>query len=752
MPAQNNQNISRFSSIRARLILSFVLIVFIPMAIVSTVLAITATQNVQAQLTTQLQTVANYKRTAINELLSGLQTQLETSILGEAIDQNINTLLQAPQDSIESQTASLYLQNHFKKFIEQSGEFQTFFVMNAEGQVLFSTDAAEGGKNYKNEVFFQGSLFGPFTYLSSFTQTIIVSLPIHDENNQTTGFVAGKASTAALNKIMQNTDGLGQTGKTYLVSLGRVLLTTLPDAQIGDSLISQGIVTALESQSSGSDSYEDFRGIAVFGVYTWIPAIRVILIAEQEQAEASEPIYFLLAINIGITLAAIFIAIIASLRVTRSIAAPIDNLAEVATRIADGQLDLEADAGRSDEIGMLAFAFNNMTNQLRQTLESLELRVRERTTDLEQRTKDLESRSGELAEANTQVRRRIIQLEAISRVAKSITSIQNLQELLPLITRVISEQFGFYHAGVFLTDATNEYAVLSAANSEGGQRMLSRNHRLKTGQNSIVGYVTATGKPHIVLDTEKDNLFSKNPDLPETRAEMALPLRIGDKIIGAIDVQSTDPGAFSEQDAEALSTLADQVSIAIRNSQLFESTQQSLAEINTIYRQSLKETWAKTVSEQGNSGYQFGVSGNQPLREELKTEGAKQAIAKGELVILQGNSEPELATPIKLRGQTIGVINVRAPEGHIWKQNEINVLQAIAERVAVSAENARLFEETTRRAERERAVSTITTKIRSTNDPEEMLAIAISEIKNALNAREIRIKEPETQTEPSTNS
>jgi K+-sensing histidine kinase KdpD len=194
------------------------------------------------------------------------------------------------------------------------------------------------------------------------------------------------------------------------------------------------------------------------------------------------------------------------------------------------------------------------------------------------------------------------------------------------------------------------------------------------------------------------------------------------------------------------------VSIAIRNSQLFESTQQSLAEINTIYRQTLKETWAKTVTEQGNSGYQFGVSGNQPLREELKTEGAKQAIAKGELIILQGNSEPELATPIKLRGQTIGVINVRAPEGHIWKQNEINVLQAIAERVAVSAENARLFEETTRRAERERAVSTITTKIRSTNDPEEMLAIAINEIKNALNAKEIRIKEPETGTEPSTNS
>lgn len=734
----------RFSSIRERLIVAFILVILIPMLLVSTVWAIAASQNIQSQLTSQLQTVTNYKKTAIQDLLAGLQGQLKNSIQGEEVVKQIYVLLTEPIQSDASQKASLYIKSHLRLFLAESQQFISFFIMDGDGQVLLSTETGDEGKNYKNELFFQGSQFGPFIQLSSFTQTIFVTIPIKDQENNNLGFVVGKASTATLDKIMRNPDGLGQTGQTYLVSLGRVLLTTLPDAKIGDTLESPGIITALDGQSSGADSYDDFRGNAVFGVYDWIPEIRVAIISEQEQAEASAPIYGILFINFGVALAAISIAIFVSLRVTRAISRPINDLAETATRIADGHLELEANVGKIDEIARLASAFNNMTSQLRQTLESLELRVKERTTDLEQRTQDLENQSVELAEANAQVQRRVLQMEAISRVAKSIASVQNLQELLPFVTKVISEQFGFYHAGIFLVDSANEFAVLSAANSEGGQKMLDREHKLKIGQTSIVGDVVSTGKSRVVLNTEKDQVFSHNPDLPNTRAEMALPLRIGDRIIGALDVQSTEAGAFTEQDTEVLSTLADQVSIAIQNSRLFESTQKSLSEISTVYRQTIKETWAKTIEDQEVSGYKFGITGHRPLRDELKTDGVKQAMEKDDLVILQGNKEPELAIPIKLRGQTIGILNVRAPEGHTWKQNEINILRAVAERVAVSSENARLFEETTRRAERERTVASITTKIRSTNDPEEMLAIAVNEIKSALNARDIRIKKTET--------
>lgn len=744
MPDQKTVKPKRFSSIRERLIIAFLLIILIPMVVVNTVLTIAAARNIQSQQTYQLQTVTSYKKAAIHDLLAGLQSQLRNSIRGDEVNQQINILLLGQPESIDSQKANLYLKSHLKLFLAESGQFVSFLILNTEGEVVLSTDSAEEGKNYKGEVFFQGSLFGPFTQLSSFTQTIIVTTPLKDWDGNTIGYVAGKARTATLDKILQNADGLGETGQTYLISLGRVLLTNLPDAKVGDSLESPGIIAALEKQTSGVDSYTNFRDRAVFGVYDWIPEIRVAIIAEVEQAEVSGPVFAILFINFSVTLAAISIAIFLSLRITRAISNPINNLVETATQIADGHLELEASVGKIDEIARLAGAFNNMTSQLRHTLANLERRVEERTNDLEKRTQELENRSSELAEANFQVERRILQMEAISRVAKSIASVQNLQELLPFVTQLISEQFGFYHAGIFLVDSANEFVVLSAANSEGGQKMLNREHKLKLGQTSIVGYVVSTGKSRVVLDTEKDPVFSHNPDLPNTRAEMALPLTIGDRIIGALDVQSTEAGVFTEQDTEVLSTLADQVSIAIQNSRLFESTQKSLSEISTVYRQTIKETWAKTTAEQEISGYKFGIMGHRPLRDELKTEGIKQAMEKDELVVLQGNKEPELAIPIKLRGQTIGILNVRAPEGHNWKQNEINILRAIAERVAVSSENARLFEETTRRAERERTVSTITSKIRSTNDPEEMLAIAINEIKSALNAREIRIKNTET--------
>ena len=739
MTAQENAPITRYSSIRTRLIWSFVLIVLVPMTIISTVLVISATQSARSQVTTQLQTVTNYKKTAIKDLLSGLQTQLKTSALSDTVNYNLRTLLQTPTDSLEFTIASQYTENHFKQFIEESGQFQVILVLNTEGQVLFSTETTEEGKNYKNEVFFQGSQYGSFTYLSSFTQTIIVTNPLTNTDNEIIGFIAGKASTATLNKIMQNSDGLGKTGKTYLISLGRLLLTALPEAEIGNEITSPGIITVLDGQSNGSASYKNFIGVPVVGVYDWIPELKAGIMSEQEQSEASGPIYAILAVNIGLALAAILIAAVASLQVTRSIAAPIDNLAETATQIAEGHLELEAEVERTDEIGKLAIAFNNMTRQLRQNLESLERRVQDRTFDLEQRTAELEKSSTELAEASRQIQKRAIQAETISKIANSIASIQNLQELLPLITHVISEQFGYYHTGIFLTDKANEYAVLSAANSEGGQRMLARGHRLGIGQTGIVGYAVATGKPRIALDTGKDAVFFENPDLPETRSEMALPLRIGDKIIGALDVQSIESNAFTEQDTETLSTLADQVSIAIQNSRLFEETQKSLTEINTIYRQTLHETWAKTTGEQETSGYRFGPMGSQPLRSQLKTKGIDQALTNGELIILQEELSPELAVPIKVRGQTIGILNVQAPDGHTWRQSEINILKAIAERVAVSAENARLFDETTSRAERERTVSAITTKIRSTNNPEEMLVIAMAELKNVLNVKDIRI-------------
>jgi signal transduction protein with GAF and PtsI domain len=166
--------------------------------------------------------------------------------------------------------------------------------------------------------------------------------------------------------------------------------------------------------------------------------------------------------------------------------------------------------------------------------------------------------------------RRAVQLRAAAEVARDAAAILDLNQLLDETVELISKQFGFYHAGVFLVDEKGEYAILRAASSEGGHRMLQRDHKLPVGKVGIVGYVTATGEPRIALDVEEDAVHFVNPELPDTRSEMALPLRVRNRVIGALDVQSVHEGAFSDEDVTTLQTMADQLATAIENARLLD--------------------------------------------------------------------------------------------------------------------------------------------------------------------------------------
>jgi len=165
---------------------------------------------------------------------------------------------------------------------------------------------------------------------------------------------------------------------------------------------------------------------------------------------------------------------------------------------------------------------------------------------------------------------RATHLAAAAEVARDATAILDVDQLLNETVHLISQQFGFYHAGVFLLDEQDGYAVLRAASSEGGKRMLKRGHRLKVGKVGIVGHAAGTGEPRIALDVGKDAAHFAHSDLPDTRSEMALPLKVRDRVIGVLDVQSTREAAFSEDDVAVLQTLADQLAAAIANARLFQ--------------------------------------------------------------------------------------------------------------------------------------------------------------------------------------
>jgi GAF domain-containing protein len=350
--------------------------------------------------------------------------------------------------------------------------------------------------------------------------------------------------------------------------------------------------------------------------------------------------------------------------------------------------------------------------------------------DLEKRTAELSQRGSELQAANKQIQRRATQFEVLAQVTQALTSVRDLQELLPRIATVISEKFGFYHVGVFLLDGAQEYAVLSATNSEGGRQMLERKHRLRVGQQGIVGYVTATGKPRIAMDVGVDAVFFDNPELQDTHSEMALPLKSGGLVVGALDVQSTEIGAFADEDIQMLSLLADQVSLAIENARLFDETRNALAEAEAVSRQFTRETWGRLPKEHHLVGYQYTVTGASPL---------KKPIELGDLAKGKQQESSRVAVPIELRGEIIGSLIVQTASSEVLNQDQVDLIKAVADRVALSAENARLFEETTRRAERERLVSDITGKIRSVPDPQTMIQTAMEELRHALGASRVEI-------------
>jgi GAF domain-containing protein len=365
--------------------------------------------------------------------------------------------------------------------------------------------------------------------------------------------------------------------------------------------------------------------------------------------------------------------------------------------------------------------------QLTELRDELELRV-------EDRTRELANRNQELDQANSQIHRRAAQFEALTQVTRAITSIRDLQELLPHITNVISDRFGFYHVGIFLLDDVNEFAVLSAANSEGGKQMLERRHRLRVGEQGIVGNVTLTGNPRIAMDVGVDAVFFDNPELPDTHSEMALPLKSGKLIVGALDVQSTEIGAFTEEDIQMLSLLADQVSLAIENARLFDETRRALSESESISHQLTREAWVRMPVETKLLGYRYGFAGSSPLNEPLDLAELSKSKSKA-----NQRETSQVIVPIVLRGETIGSLVVQSPSTAALNQDQIDLIKAVAERVALSAENARLFEETTRRAERERLVSDITGKIRSVNDPQSMIQTAMEELRKALGASKVEV-------------
>jgi GAF domain-containing protein len=414
----------------------------------------------------------------------------------------------------------------------------------------------------------------------------------------------------------------------------------------------------------------------------------------------------------------------------------------VATRFFGAPIpdEVEVEAAMITIIGLVVILLTNFRNNVEkfrlEQVQEVNRKLEDITANLEQRVNE---RTMEIEAANKNTSRRAGLLQAVTELSEAIAELQDLNEIFPATTRLISERFGFYHVGIFLIDADKEYAILQAANSEGGQRMLARSHRLRLGT-GVVGYCAQSGQPRIALDVGKDAVFFDNPDLPETRSEVALPLRSTAEAIGVLDVQSTEAGAFSTEDLQVLTALANQVSIALENARLLTETRAALAQVQEVYNEFTRAEWTRSVSKAEQAGFRYQTGRIEMLENGLHEPEITTAIQSGNIT-KSLEKQNTVAVPVKLRGEVIGILHVASNDPtKEWQADEISLVEAVAERAAFAMENARLFQDARRRASKERLISEATSRISGVLNLENILQTTADELERVLGGSEVLIQ------------
>ncbi len=396
--------------------------------------------------------------------------------------------------------------------------------------------------------------------------------------------------------------------------------------------------------------------------------------------------------------------------------------------------------------GINAFSINLEKSRLKEIRETNQ-RLENIKTSLEKQTQEYEE---EIDTVRQEVRKKTTRLNIISELSQEISAsvYKDPKELLMYATQIISDRLGFYHVGIFLLDKNREYAELRAANSIGGQRMLERHHQLKAGGTGIVGYVAQSGYPRIALSTGADAVFFNNLDLPDTKSEMALPLKIGEQTIGVLDVQSTLAAAFNEEDSSTFTTLANQIALVIQNTRLDERAE--------LPSQALRKSGESIKRKDKRDGYVYLADGTIALSQGINSLVLENALALGEAIAQPSlnNSLPVLAVPVKVRDNVVGYIHIEASEkNRTWSEDEIAMVQSVSERAALALENARLFEETEHRAAQEQIMTQMTARIGASNSFERILQTTIQEIGRTLGAKRtfIQLETPSSNEDAATD-
>jgi GAF domain-containing protein/HAMP domain-containing protein len=737
-------------SLRAKLIIAFLVVSLVSVGAIALYADRTIRTALQDRISSELTNAAQQQGATIGDYLAKEVQLLQTLSLNEIMrDQALASNASYQGDAAAIEAAILAFDREWiaadnanddtnplvhsrlnNPIAEHLREYRALYPENAEvfvtdryGALLAATnrtsDYYQADEGWWQAAFNngQGAIYytQPDYDASSAKYSIDIAFPLYDHDGQTiVGIMRTTVDLAAIVELLTNTH-IGQTGKLDML---------LPDNKFagaqGAKDASPDLLAKLPAPLAGTSEVDWEDGVPSFAAVASIHSadpelgntidqLNWRIVAHQSRAEVLAPVDAQTGIVLLVIAAAAALAAGFSVALSQLLSRPILRLTTVAQQIAGGDLNAQAVVTSADEIGTLAGAFNTMIDELKVTLGNLG--------------------------------RRTEQLNASAEVGRATASILDTEHLLREVVNLISERFGFYYAAIFVIDEADQYAVLRHATGEAGRILKERGHKLPLNGNSMVSTAINTRKPRIALDVGHEPVRFVNPLLPDTRSEIALPLTVGNRVFGTLDVQSIEEAAFDQASALVLQSMADQIAIALENARLFGQTQQALQRaeylskftfaianathsqeacqymatyFNNIvqadrtyvflidYQQKQMVTKAgygnvSDLVEQTYDLLQAGISGlviqsGKPILslsaddgiEPVETRERRKRAGTGALIV----------APLKIKGEVIGTITtVNRIDQRLFNQDDIDLLMPMAAQTETIIENLRLLEQ-----------------------------------------------------------
>ncbi|MBE0670319.1 MAG: GAF domain-containing protein [Anaerolineales bacterium] len=535
------------------------------------------------------------------------------------------------------------------------------------GKNVARNDNAELNDYHDRAWFLEAKGGAPVAYEVLISRTIgkpalNIAAPIYNGAGKFVGVASMVSELNEISKeVLKNEDN---QGITYIVDANNRVVahpdSTYTEGELRD-LSNYPPVAALNEGKTGQITFTDENGIA------WIAYVDRLengwgIIAQQTEAELLAPVReFQTTAALMILAGSIAMFILAWFAIRRSLQ-PIGELTATASAIATGDLNRMTNVKTQDELGLLASTFNDMTAKLRESFATLEARVAERTRNL----------------------------ELAAEVGRSVSHVRALDVMLTDAAELIRQQFDLYYVQVYLTNTNQTYLNLEAGTGNVGSELLGQNHRLPLNTGSINGRAAIEKKSVVISDTTASGTFKPNPLLPNTRSEMAVPLMIGEKVVGVLDMQSEQSGSLSEDALPAFEALAGQLAIAIQNATFLAETEQARAEVAAQAQRLSRTNWTEyldAIHMPEKTGFVFEQNKILPMEQPEQTQ----------------PSESALSAPIEVTGEALGNLVVEM-EGQSPISRTSELVNTVARQVARQIENLRLLDTAERyRAEAEQA-------------------------------------------------